>query len=99
METTQLKVTLSGEIRLTLPNQKARNIDWFNESGDHSTANAIQQNIYTAKAKATVSITNCSEMEILNGFLSFFLLMNYWLHHAIIFWKKVRSYILRTKGV
>ncbi len=34
METTQLRVTNSGEIRLSLPNQKPRNIGWFNNSGD-----------------------------------------------------------------
>ena len=34
METTQLRVTDSGEIRLTLPNQKPRNIGWFSDSGD-----------------------------------------------------------------
>ncbi len=34
METTQLRVSDSGEIRLTLPNQKPRNIGWFNDNGD-----------------------------------------------------------------
>ena len=34
METTHLRVTDSGEIRLTLPNQKPRNIGWLNDSGD-----------------------------------------------------------------
>ena len=41
METTQLRVTDFGEIRLTLPNQKPRNIGWLNDSGDsfHSQRN------------------------------------------------------------
>jgi len=34
METKNLGVTSSGEIRLTLPNQKPRNIGWFSDSGD-----------------------------------------------------------------
>jgi hypothetical protein len=34
METTNIRVTQSGEIRLALPNQKPRNIGWFSENGD-----------------------------------------------------------------
>ena len=34
MTCSQLQVTSSGEIRLTLPNQKPRNIGWFSDSGD-----------------------------------------------------------------
>ena len=34
MTCSQLQVTYSGEIRLTLPNQKPRNIGWFSDSGD-----------------------------------------------------------------
>ena len=34
METSNIRVAQSGEIRLTLPNQKPRNIGWFSDSGD-----------------------------------------------------------------
>ncbi len=34
MESSHLRVTHSGEIRLTLPNQKPRNIGWFSDSGE-----------------------------------------------------------------
>lgn len=34
MEASNIRVTQSGEIRLALPNQKPRNIGWFNENGD-----------------------------------------------------------------
>ncbi len=34
MDTSNIQVTRSGEIRLTLPNRKPRNIGWFDDSGD-----------------------------------------------------------------